>query len=53
MAYAELRLVVAKMIFNFDFVIDERCEGWEERIEHHTLFGRPELWVKLVPVGES
>ena len=52
LAYAELRLMFTKMIWNFDWKLDARSEGWVERIEHHTLLARPELWVNLTPVRE-
>jgi cytochrome P450 len=52
LAYAELRLVFAKMLFNFDIELDPRSVGWEKRLEHHTLWYRPDLWVKLTAVRE-
>ncbi|KAI4730065.1 putative P450 monooxygenase, partial [Aureobasidium sp. EXF-10728] len=52
LAYAELRLVFAKMLFNFDIELDPRSVGWEKRLEHHTLWYRPDLWVKLTAVTE-
>ncbi|THX18505.1 putative P450 monooxygenase [Aureobasidium pullulans] len=52
LAYAELRLVFAKMLFNFDMELDERSAGWESRLQHHTLFYRPDLWVKLTAVTD-
>jgi len=52
LAYAELRLVFAKMLFNFDMELDSRSVGWEKGLELHTLWYRPELWVKLTAVRE-
>lgn len=52
LAWAELRLVFAKVLFHFDMELDSRSEGWEKKLEHHTLWSRPELWVKLTAVTE-
>jgi cytochrome P450 len=52
LAYAELRLVFAKMLFNFDIELDPRSIGWEKKLEHHTLWYRPDLWVKLTAIIE-
>ncbi|KAI5197522.1 putative P450 monooxygenase [Aureobasidium subglaciale] len=52
LAYAELRLVFTNMLFNFDIELDLRSAGWEERLQHHTLFYRPDLWVKLTAVRD-
>jgi cytochrome P450 len=52
LAWAELRLVFAKVLFNFDMEMDARSKNWEERLEQHTLWFRPQLWVKLTEVAQ-
>lgn len=52
LAYAELRLVFAKTLFNFDLELDSRSGDWIKGLQYHTLFSRPELWVKLRAVKQ-
>ncbi|KAG9775310.1 hypothetical protein KCU75_g6708, partial [Aureobasidium melanogenum] len=52
LAWAELRLVFAKVLFNFDMEMDARSKNWEERLEQHTLWFRPQLWVKMTEVAQ-
>ena len=52
LAWAELRLVLAKVLFNFDMELDLRSVEFERKLEHHTLWSRPKLWIKLTAVTE-
>ncbi|SMR44666.1 unnamed protein product [Zymoseptoria tritici ST99CH_3D1] len=47
LAYAELRLIVAKMIWTFDMELDAASNDWLERCQVFTLWWKPALLVKL------
>lgn len=49
LAYAEMRLILAKMIWHFDFKLDRRSEGWLEKSVVHFLWVKPELHIRLTP----
>lgn len=44
-----MRLILSKLIWNFDLALDPRSE---RRLEEHTayqLWEKPELWIRLTP----
>ncbi|KAH7131776.1 cytochrome P450 [Dendryphion nanum] len=47
LAYAELRLILAKLIWNFDIHAQPENEGWAENMKAHTLWNKPPLMVKF------
>ncbi|KAF9891541.1 hypothetical protein FE257_004008 [Aspergillus nanangensis] len=49
LAYAEMRLILARMIWNFDLELDPRSEGWLERNVLHFLWDKPQLYIRLIP----
>ncbi|KAI1017797.1 hypothetical protein LB504_003823 [Fusarium proliferatum] len=49
LAYAEMRLILAKLIWNFDIDIDPRSEKWLEKNTAFLLWEKPDLWVRLNP----
>lgn len=49
LAYAEMRLILAKLIWNFDIDIDPRSEEWLEKNTAFLLWEKPDLWVRLTP----
>lgn len=49
LAYAEMRLILAKLIWNFDIDLDSRSEGWLGKNTAFLLWEKPELWVRLTP----
>ncbi|KAF4466375.1 cytochrome P450 [Fusarium albosuccineum] len=53
LAYAEMRLILAKLIWHFDVDLDPRSEGWLERNTAFLLWEKPELWVRLTPRRDS
>ena len=46
LAYAEMRLILAKLIWNFDMTLDEGCKGWIKQ-ENFLLWDKPPLNVYL------
>lgn len=53
LALAEMRLIVAKLLFTFDITLDPRSEQWIKGCKVFTLWDKPELLVKLTPVNRS
>ncbi|KAH7142783.1 cytochrome P450 [Dactylonectria estremocensis] len=49
LAYAEMRLILARLIWNFHLELDPRSERWLERNVLSFLWEKPELYVRLVP----
>jgi cytochrome P450 len=50
LAYVEVRLILAKVLFNFDLELDKaRTSNWLDQ-KVFTLWEKPPLWVKLKPV---
>lgn len=48
LAYAEMRLILAKICFNFDLELDEKRSGkWIEEQKIFGLWEKGPLWVKL------
>jgi averantin hydroxylase len=51
LAYAEMRLILAKVCFNFDLELDEeRCGNWIGDQKIYGLWEKASLYVKLTPV---
>ncbi|PNS16791.1 Isotrichodermin C-15 hydroxylase [Sphaceloma murrayae] len=50
LAYAEMRVILAKMLFNFDMELEESSVGWFERMNVKTLWVKPALEVKMTAV---
>lgn len=49
LAYAEMRLVLAKLVWNFDMELDPRSEEWIEQNKVFLLWEKPSLFIKLIP----
>ncbi|CAK7200233.1 hypothetical protein SEUCBS139899_002924 [Sporothrix eucalyptigena] len=47
LAYAEMRLILARILWNFDIELDPRSANWFERNEVFLLWEKPELFIKL------
>lgn len=50
LAYAEMRLILAKMIWSFDMELDKSCENWMEECKVMTVWIKPPLWVHVKEV---
>jgi hypothetical protein len=44
-----MRLILDKLIWNFDIDLDPRSEGWLEKNTAFLLWEKPELWLRLNP----
>ncbi|KAF2021455.1 cytochrome P450 monooxygenase-like protein [Aaosphaeria arxii CBS 175.79] len=50
LAYAEMRLIMAKVLFNFDLELQPESYDWMSRMKVFTLWDKPPLMVSLRPV---
>ncbi|KAI1804351.1 cytochrome P450 [Daldinia bambusicola] len=53
LAYAEMRLILAKVLFNFDMAIDEASRNWTEGQQAYGVWAKPSLYVRLTPVSKK
>lgn len=52
LANVEMRVILARMVFNFDMELCEESRGWLGAMRMYLLFeGKPPLMVKLTPVA--
>jgi hypothetical protein len=51
LAYAEMRLILAKLIFNFDMKIADDSLGWLHGQKGYTVWEKPALNVYMTPVA--
>jgi hypothetical protein len=49
LAYAEMRLIMAKLVWNFDFELDPRSQDWIEQNKVYLLWEKPQLFIRLKP----
>jgi hypothetical protein len=50
LAYAEMRLILAKVLWHFDLKLGPGCENWVEKQEIHILYEKGPLNMYLTPV---
>jgi hypothetical protein len=48
LAYAEMRLVLAQILWNFDMELLEKSKSWTEHLSY-VLWDKPPLYVHLTP----
>jgi cytochrome P450 len=48
MAYHEMRLVLTKLLWHFDFELDEKCRGWAEGQRVFALWEKKPLELRVV-----
>lgn len=53
LAYAEMRLILAKMIWSFDLELDPRSQDWSKECKVMLLWDKPELAVRVKEVVRS
>ncbi|KAL1305798.1 hypothetical protein AAFC00_003961 [Neodothiora populina] len=53
LAWMEMRMLLAKMVVNFDFEMDERSKSWDTDMPVLALWQRPELFVKVKEVKRA
>ncbi|KAI0443926.1 cytochrome P450 [Xylaria telfairii] len=51
LAYAEMRLILAKIVFNFDMTLADDSRGWLDDQRAYTVWEKPALNVHLKPVA--
>lgn len=49
LAYVEMRLVLARILFNFDIEATPETKGWLHGQKVYLLWNKPPLWVNLIP----
>lgn len=47
LAYAEMRLILAKILFRFDIELVDKEQKWMENQKMFTLWDKPPLMVKI------
>lgn len=50
LAYAEMNLILARVVWNFDFELDPRSADWIEKNETYLLWEKPDLFVRLINI---
>jgi hypothetical protein len=50
LAYAEMRLVVAKVLFSFDLELVDKTQDWFSGQKVFSVWEKPSLMVKVTPV---
>jgi cytochrome P450 len=53
LAYAEVRVILARLLWNFDMELCEESMNWAEGMKVFMILQRPPLMVKLTPVVRS
>lgn len=49
LAYAEIRLVLAKLVWNFDMKLDDASKKWMQDSEVYLVWKKPGLKMYLTP----
>lgn len=49
LAYAEMRLIVARIIFNFDLTLAEDCRDWIDGQKAYVIWHKPPLNIHFKP----
>lgn len=52
LAYLEMRLILAKILWNFDLSLEEESKHWTSQ-RLHLVWRKGPLMVKLTPVGKA
>lgn len=47
LAYAEMRIIMARVLWHFDMEISGSSKGWMESMKIYSLWEKPKLLVKL------
>lgn len=50
LAYAEMRLILARFLWNFNLELADDSTQWVENMKMFNLWEKPPLFVKLTPV---
>ena len=50
LAYAEMRVIIARVLFEFDLELMESSKSWLEDLKNFTLWQKDPLMMRLKPV---
>ncbi|KAK4039424.1 cytochrome P450 [Parachaetomium inaequale] len=50
LAYAEMRLIMARIIFEFDMELADQCRDWLKNARVYTIWEKEPLYVRFTPV---
>ena len=50
LAYAEMRVILARLVWNFDMELCKQSQNWVEGMKVFMIYQRPPLMVRLTPV---
>jgi hypothetical protein len=53
LAYAEMRLILARILYNFDMRLADKSKEWMKNQQTFSLRDKPKLWVHLIPRKDS
>lgn len=53
LAYAEMRLLLAKMVWHFDFELEDPSVDWMGSLKAFTVWERAALRMRLTPVSRK
>jgi hypothetical protein len=53
LAYAEMRLLLAKMLWHFDFELEKPEEDWYGGLKSYMVWDRRNLNIRLTPVQQG
>jgi cytochrome P450 len=52
LAYMEMRLILARVLFNFDLELVDKDKDWVKGMKIYGFWEKPDLMVKLTPVSD-
>ncbi|KAI6090278.1 cytochrome P450 [Hypoxylon rubiginosum] len=53
LAYAEMRLILAKIIYNFDMTLADDCKDWLRTQKAYVVWDKPPLNIYMTPVAKK
>lgn len=53
LAYAEFRLILARMMWNFDMEIADQSRNWMDQQQSYLLWRKPALYAHLMPKEQA
>ena len=53
LAYAEFRLILARMMWNFDIEIADQSRNWMDQQQSYLLWRKPALYALLTPKEQA
>lgn len=50
LAWAEMHVLLAKMIWHFDWTLEDQSHGWMDGMRMFAVYEKPPLWIRLKEV---